>query len=140
MGASDPSHNKLGNIDFWLGQQLPTYARQDPPPTRVRPTPVSILQALDAAYQGSTNRQQAIINLAWITFFFLLRPGEYCRGGVNTADHFFLLQDLQFFNGQNPFNLASASASLATRARSDLVRLIFTTQKNGVKGESIGHG
>ena len=107
MGASDPSHNKLGDIDFWLGQKLPTYARQDPPPTRVRPPPVSILQALDAAYQGSTNRQQAIINLAWITFFFLLSLGEYCRGGANTAHHFPLLQNIKFLIGQQPFNAAS---------------------------------
>ena len=51
LGASDPRNNKLGKLDFRLGRQLATYAKQDPPSTRVRPIPVSVLQALDAVCQ-----------------------------------------------------------------------------------------
>ena len=43
VGANDPRYNKLGNIDFRLGQQLTTYAKKDPPQTRVFPIPVSDL-------------------------------------------------------------------------------------------------
>ena len=137
---NNPRHNKLVNLNFRLVHQLATYAKQDPPPTRVRPIPVSVLQSLDAVYQGSTNGQQVIRNLAWITFIFLIRPGEYCRGGSNTAHHFFLFLYLQFFIVQQPFNAASASASPATQSWAEIFSLLFTTQKNSVKGGSIGHG
>ena len=140
VGAINPRHSKLSQLDFRLGRKLATYAKQAPPPTRVCLIPVSILQALDSAYQGGTECQQAISDLAWIAFFFLPKPGEYCRGGADTAHHFFLLRDLHFFIGQHPFNAASPSASPSTRARADFISLLFTTQKNGVKGESIGHG
>ena len=49
VGDSKPWHNKLGQLEFRTGQQLSTYAKQDPPPTRVRPISVSVLQALDSA-------------------------------------------------------------------------------------------
>ena len=91
VGASDQRNNKLGKIDFWLDRQLTTYAKQKPPQTRVRPIPVSVLQELNYAYQGGTAYQQAISNLAWIAYLFLLSPGDYCRGGADTAHHFFLL-------------------------------------------------
>ena len=135
MRASDSRHNKLEQIYFWLGRQLATYSNQEPPPTRVRLIPVSVLQALDSAYQGGKERQQAIINLAWIALFFLLRLGKYCRGGANTAHHYPLLQDIQFFIRQQPFNAALASASPATRAREYFVSLLFTTQKMVSRGD-----
>ena len=90
MGTSDPRHNKLGKIKFRLGIQLTTYTKRYPPPIRVRYLPVSFLKALDTTYQRVTDRHQAISYLAWIYFFFLLRPGEYCRGGANTDHHPFL--------------------------------------------------
>ena len=100
MGPSNPTHNNLGKLNFLLGQQLTTYCEQDPPLTHFHSIPVSILQALDAAYQCGTNCQQAIIEVYWIYLFFLLRPGEYCRGSVDMSHHCFLLRDLQFFIGQ----------------------------------------
>ena len=91
VGARDLHHKKLSQIDFWLGRKLATYAKQDPPLTRVRPIPVSVLQAIDATYQGGTTRQKASSDLSWIALFFLLRPGEYCRGGADSDHYIFLL-------------------------------------------------
>ena len=139
VGTNDPRHNTLGKLNFWLGQQLDTYAKRNPPLTRVCPIPVSDLQALDAAHQGGTDQQQTFSDLAWTTLFFLLSTRKYCRGDDDTTYQFILLQDIQFFVGQQPFNAASASAGLSTRDQADFVSLLFTTQKNGVKRESIGH-
>ena len=138
VGAPDPRLNSMGAIDFCLGQQLATYAQEDPSPGRVRPLPVSILHCMDATAKGGSPRDHAITDLAWIAFFFLLRPGEYCAGGTDTVTTPFILRDIQFFVGTQPFQATTASS--ATCSAATFVSLIFTTQKNGVKGESIGHG
>ena len=70
MGVRDPRHNKLGKLDFFLGQQLATYVKQDPLPTQFRPIPVSVLQVLDVAFQRGMECQRSIIDLTWIAFFF----------------------------------------------------------------------
>ena len=127
----------MGKLDFCLGRQLASYQKEDSPPTRVRPLHVSVLQALDTAVQVTTVRNIAISDLTWVAFFFLLRPGEYCKGGTDTAQHPFRLKDVRFFIGQQPHNDATASNSVLAQA--DFVSLLFTAQKNGVKGKSIGH-
>ena len=93
---------------------------------------------MDTATQGTTPRNIAISDLTWVAFFFLLRPGKYCKGGTNTAQHTFRIKDVQFFIRPQPYN--AATASNAVLAQADFVRILFTTQNNGVKGESIGHG
>ena len=47
-----------------------------------------------AAYLRRLNTPQslALVNLMWIAFFFLMRPGEYCDAGVNS--HPFRLCDV----------------------------------------------
>ena len=128
----------MGAIDFRLGRQLATYTQEDPSPGRVRPLPVSILHCMEATAKGGSSRDHAIADLAWIAFFFLLRPGEYCAGGTDTVTTPFTLRDIQFFVGTQPFQ--AITSSVATCAAATFVCLLFTTQKNGVKGESIGHG
>ena len=128
----------MGKLDFCLGRQMASYQKEDYPPTRVRPLPVRIIQALDTASQTTTARNIAISNLTWVTFFFLLRPGKYCKGGTNTAQHPFRLKDVQFFIGQQTYNDVTASNTVL--AQPEFVSLLFTAQKNGVKGGSIGHG
>ena len=103
----------------------------------MQPLPVRIIQALDTAAQGTTQINIAISNIAWVTFFFLLRPSKYCRNGTNTAQHLCRLKDVQFFIGQKPYNASTASNALLVQA--NFVSLLFKTQKNGIKGKSIGH-
>ena len=100
--------------------------------------PVSVIQALDTANQGTTPRNIAISDLTWVALFFILCPDEYCRGGNGTAQHPFRLKDVQLFTGQPPYNTTTVSNGVLAQA--EFVSLLFTTKKNGVKNESIGHG
>ena len=56
-----------------------------PSPRRVFPLPVSILHFMDSVASSSSQREKAIIDLAWIAFFFLIRPGEYCAGKTDNV-------------------------------------------------------
>jgi hypothetical protein len=73
-----------------------------------------------------------------MAFFFLLRPGEYCRSGPNTESHPFRLRDVTFSIGDANHN--AATAPIDRIQQGDYVALYFTTQKNGVGGKAIGHG
>ena len=92
---------------------------------------------MDTDSQGTPARNIAIGNLTWVDFFFFLRPGEYCNGGTDTAQHPFRLKYVQFFIGKQPHN--AVMASNAVLAQADFVSLLLTTQKNRDKGGSIGH-
>ena len=63
---------------------------------------------------------------------------EYCAGGTDTLSTPFNLRDIQFFVGNQPSQATTASATIFAAAT--FISLIFMTQKNGVKGELIGHG
>jgi hypothetical protein len=141
VGARDPRHDHLGHTDFRLARQFRSYDKQDPPPTRVRPVPLQLLLHLhDSVTQlpTATDRQRAVSDLALMAFFFLLRPGEYCKSGPDTESHPFRLRDVTFSLGEATCN--AATAPLARIQQADYVALYFTTQKNGVRGEAIGHG
>ena len=71
-----------------------------------------------------------------IAFFFLLRPGEYT--GTKSDSSPFRLSDFTFSVGRTVFETETATDNdLATVT---FVILVFTTQKNGVRGKKIGHG
>ena len=77
--------------------------------------------------KGGGGFQQAIINLALVDFFFLLSLGEYFWGGTHTDHQPLLLQDIQFFIVQLPFNEAFASSILSMQDRADFASLLFAT-------------
>ena len=125
-------------IFFRLGRQLTAYARKDSAPSWVRPIPISILYCHNVISQGGTTRQQAIAYLTCITFFFLLRPLEYYQGGTDTVLTPFCLQYIQLYADENSF-----PATITTPyscAAIFFVRILFATEENGFKGESIGNG
>ena len=126
VGANNPRHNGMGKLNFWMVRQLSSYQKEDYPPTRVWPLPFRVIQALDTAAHGTTSINIAISSLTWFAFFFLFLLDKYCKG------------DVQFFIGQQPYN--GATASNAVLAQAKIFILLITTQKNGVKGGSIGHG
>ena len=68
----DPRLNSMDAINFRLGQQFATYAKEDPDPGSVRHLPVSILHRMNAVAKSGSPKGQAISDLAWIAFFFLL--------------------------------------------------------------------
>lgn len=81
-----------------------------------------------------TAKEQAIADLALLDFFFLLRPGKYCKGGTDTLSAPFRLCDVTFFCGEHCFPASTSTAgSAASRT------LLPSAWKNGVNFESMGH-
>ena len=137
VGAPDPRLNDAGHLDFRLTRQLRGYSRADPPPTRVKPIPISvIIHALTVAAASDTADSWAVADMACTAFFFLLRPGEYTSAPSDTRP--FYLEDIQLFIGRAHLNLATASDGDLQTAT--FTTYTFTTQKNGVRGEVIGLG
>ena len=93
---------------------------------------------MDIAAQGTTSINIAIRDLTWVAFFSLVQLDEYYKGSTDTAHHPFRLMNVQFFIGQQPYNAALASNAVLSQV--DFASLLFITQKNCVKGGSIGHG
>ena len=71
-----------------------------------------------------------------IAFFFLLRPGEYTVSSSESTP--FTCNDIQLFIGHRRLDTTTASDDEISSAT--FATLTFTTQKNGVRGEVIGHG
>jgi hypothetical protein len=78
----------------------------------------------------------ATLDMLWIAFFFLLRPGEYTC--PNAYAHPFRFQDVQLWCASAAVNLATCMEQ--TLLQCTFVSLTFSTQKNGTHGEAIGHG
>ena len=75
MGATDIRTDQFGNIDYRLSQQLRAYRREDPPPVRVKPLPITIvIYILQIAYINTTSDhgQRIIANIIAVAFFYLL--------------------------------------------------------------------
>jgi hypothetical protein len=89
-----------------------------------------------AADPSATPDIKAIADMISITFFFLLRPGEYTGTASDTTP--FTLRDVQCWIGQQRY--LATDIPLDDLSRITFVALTFTTQKNGVRGEVIGLG
>ena len=140
LGSPDPRLDHHGNLDLRLRRLIAGFKRTDPPPRRVKPIPISILHhAVDRIYNDpqASPALHAAADMLIIGFYFLMRPGEHCHTTATDTSHPFLLRDLELFCGNT--TLDHASASLVTLQTATFVKLTFTTQKNGVRGERIGH-
>ena len=85
LGAPDPRLDAAGNMDYRLSSLYRAYANEDPAPNRVKPMPIQVLhrsqQLIDAQ---PTALDCCVADMQWIAFFYLLRPGEYCKSNENT--------------------------------------------------------
>ena len=73
-----------------------------------------------------------------LAFFFLLRPGEYSGLPVTASNDLFRLQDVGVWIGHRRLDpLHSPPPDIVSAT---FVTLTFTSQKNGVRGETLGHG
>jgi hypothetical protein len=80
----------------------------------------------------------AILDMAIIGFFFLCRPGEHTKTRDNTP---FKLQDVTLFrNGTVVEWKTIPIENIGEIDSATSAQLMFTTQKNGVKGETMQHG
>jgi hypothetical protein len=139
MGTADPRLNPHGAVDFRLTGLYQSWAKQDEPPQRVKPLPLTLLtQAITLAEQEHSAWADAIADCLILGFYFLLRPGEYLGVPNDTTDNLFRLRDLTLWVGSRALDLASSSITELQAAT--FAALTFTRQKNGVRNETIGHG
>ena len=140
VGSKDPRINTFdGKVDYRISQQLRSWSKTDAPPRRVRPAPVTLVTyILNAAYNPGRTRSaedQAYADMICLSFFFLLRPGEYT--GTTNDDAAFRLSDVRLSLGTRLLSLEHSSVDELEAATS--VSLYFTTQKNQRKGDAIAH-
>ena len=130
----DPRFGDGPHMHLDLAHLQRSYSKADPPPEKVKPVPITLLQ--HACQHPTSAFARARNNMTIAGFFYMLRPGEYTQCRRN--NHPFRLQDVTFETPQGPVN--AASAPVAQLRRSTAVLLYFTTQKNGTKGQPIVHG
>jgi hypothetical protein len=137
LGAPDPRLTVTGKTEFRLGRQLRGYAKADDPPKRLKPIPIQVVQhAANLARQQGTVEAISIMNMICLAFFFLCRPGEYTAPNGNNTP--FRLQDVTFYIGLR--RVLAPDATPDDLARATFVCLVFTNQKNLVRGETLGLG
>ena len=88
------------------------------------------------AVASNDQKLQAVTDIIIISFFFLLRPGEYT--GTKSDSSPFRLSDVTFSFVRMLFETATATDNQLAAAI--ILILVFATQKNGVRCEKIGHG
>ena len=140
VGANDPRLNTAGNIDFRLNRTYASWKKQDPPPNRVKPIPISVIRQIAIIAQTLDPSVSPLLcataDMIIIAFFFLLRPGEYTDSPSDTGP--FTFGDVQLCIGSRRLNLLTCPIQELREAR--FATLTFTDQKNGVRGEVIGLG
>lgn len=139
LGAKD--HRLIGpkQIDFRLSRQIAGYKTTDPAPNRVKPVPMGLLRDLHTA--ARTNNDVfalAVADMAIIALYYLCRPGEYAATTQATRSSPFRLEDVECSVQQGVFR--ASLVDLLQLPHSQFMALVFTTQKNGVLGEKVGHG
>ncbi|KAI2491001.1 hypothetical protein MHU86_23569 [Fragilaria crotonensis] len=140
VGAVDPRLNTIGDVDFRLHALFHSWKKSDPPSLRVKPLPLLVLHHAHrlAATTPNDSPTHAAGDYLLLAFYFLLRPGEYSGTPQTDADDLFRVQDTGVWIGHrrlNPLLCPSDDLVAAT-----FVIVTFTTQKNGVRGETLGHG
>ena len=89
--------------------------------------------AVQACCASNTAKDTCIANMITIGFFVLCHTGEHT---VTFDNEPFKLSNVQFYKDNKPVPIQS-SKLLHT---ADFLTFTFDTQKNGIKGERIGHG
>ena len=140
LGSPDPRLDGNGRLDFRLAALYRSWARVDPPPSRVKPLPMSLLtHVVTLARCENTPASLAAASILTMGYFFLLRPGEYLgKPRRELSDDLFRLQDLSMWVGARAIN--PCTCPLTDLRAATFATLTFTRQKNGVRGEKIGHG
>ena len=135
MGLPDPHLTSAGLMDPRLTRLYSAYSHEDPAPHRVKPLPIQIIHHANATFHATpTAKLTAAMEMIWIAFFFLLRPGEYCSASDNQP----------LCMGHVTFTIGHQKLHTITASDADLhcathVSLTFDDQKNRKRGEVIGH-
>ena len=137
------------NLIHQLRDLYATFKREDPAPKRAWPVPTTLIINLDnVKHPGKTNpiKNAAVRDLTIMGFFYLLRPGEHAHTRTNELEGEtlcapFVLQDLRFtITSPTVRNLQPVTAlTLNDLNRATKCTLVFSDQKNSVKGEYATH-
>ena len=139
VGALDPRLNHFGDVDVRLSSLFTAWKKADAPPSRVKPLPLQIVHgAYHVARLSPSPLAHAAADCMVIAFYFLLRPGEYAGTPKHADDDLFRLQDLGLWIGNRRLDVFTCP--LPDLLAATFATLTFTSQKNGVRGETIGHG
>ena len=134
MGLPDPRLTSYGDMDPRLTNLYTSYKNADPTPHRVKPLPIQVLHRAQAI-SGPSAQAQATIDISWIAYFYLQRPGEHCKAPENSP---LTLVDVTQLIGS--IRLALLTATPADLNHATHSSLTFETQKNRERGEVIAHG
>jgi hypothetical protein len=135
MGVPNPRLDSHGKPHYILQQQLKGYSRLDPPASRVKPIPFTLVHHLNT--MASSPLEQAVADVAIIGFFFLLRPGEHTKSSPSADSAPFCLQDVTFKIGATI--VPADTGPIDQLQYATFVMLRFSRQKNGTENEVIGH-
>lgn len=138
VGADDPRLTPLGDLDFRLASLLRAWQRTDEPPTRTKPIPLHVVSmAHQLVLAPGTASAHALADCLVLAYYFLLRPGEYAGTPVPGGDNLFRLQDVSLWHHSTP--LDHLAGPIPALQDATFATLRFTSQKNGVRGETVGH-
>ena len=139
LGAGNPRLDPAGKLLPQLAQLQKAWRNADPPPTRVKPVPIELVQhAVNVLTAANTELSLATRDMLIIGYFYLLRPGEHTKN--SEYNHPFRLMDTSFQVSPSSATVNGAIATQATLESATRVYLNFTDQKNGDKNEAITHG
>ena len=142
VGGGDTNHPLLASF-------LKALRDEDDPSKRAYPVNITIIRALyetldtNHPLEGQANR--TAIDLIIVGFYWLLRPAEYLKTeSDNSRSQAFRLMDIMFRvrrHNQRPTHLPANNPSLNDLNPNAYVyaSLTFDDQKNGVRGEAVGH-
>jgi len=137
LGTPDPRLTTLGATDFRLARLLRGFHATDPAPNCVRPIPLKILRTtMEMAATSTEPGALATADMACITFFFLLRPGEHTAKPNSTAP--FNIADVQLLHNDKILSWSTLPEPALLIA--NYVTYTFRSQKNGIRGEALGQG
>ena len=87
-----------------------SWSKNDPPPKRVKPCPVTVvLWLLNQVYNPviPLESDMSLADIICIAFFFLLRPGEY--SGTTSDKTTFTLNDVYLYLGKQKLSFTTAT-------------------------------
>ena len=134
MGGTDPRLGPAGKYVRRLERFLKGLGKEDPPPARVQPISLEVLEFLLQDCKGMAF-EQAVCDLSILGFFFLCRPGEMMAPVQQSESAPFRLCDTEFILEGRSYSAATIPLHLLPAATA--VRLEFTVQKNANRGEKI---
>ena len=130
-----------------LADFLHALSKEDDPSVRAYPANVTILrglfEALDTEHPefGILNRHVQLLTI--VAFYWLLRPAEYLNSpDAESRSQAYLLRDIHFTINDTVYNAADPNCPLNDETdvrKITFATLLFSDQKNAVRGEQVGH-